>query len=63
MQVSFGGTVIQRRSVGEAAFSETRHDPLTHLARHSHAHRFASSWTGASASTRRAAAKITAGTM
>lgn len=37
MQVSFGGTVIQRRSVGEAAFSETRHDPLTHLARHSHA--------------------------
>ena len=36
MQVSFGGTVIQRRSVGEAAFSETRHDPLTHLARHSH---------------------------
>ncbi|MFL6245429.1 MAG: helix-turn-helix transcriptional regulator [Thermoanaerobaculia bacterium] len=37
MQLSFGGTVIQRRSVGEAAFSETRHDPLTHLARHSHA--------------------------
>lgn len=37
MQVSFGGTVIQRRAVGEAAFSETRHDPLTHLARHSHA--------------------------
>jgi len=37
MEVSFGGTVIQRRSVGEAAFSETRHDPLTHLARHAHA--------------------------
>ena len=37
MQVSFGGTVIQRRSVGEAAFSETSHDPLTQLARHAHA--------------------------
>ncbi len=37
MQVSFGGTLIQRRSVGEAAFSETRHNPLTHLAEHSHA--------------------------
>ena len=37
MRVSFGGTVVQRRSVGDAAFSETRHDPLTHLAKHSHA--------------------------